>query len=311
MFLSLDIKITKQELADDIVEKIETIDDKQDVLPDKTNNAGKVLAVNQDEDGFEYIIPVVDSTPLASEVVIIDEGSYYDSDNVEGALQEIAVKKEDRLPNKSSNAGRILAVNQDEDGFEYIEMVITSTPTASEVSIVDIGDYYDSDNVEDALQEIAVKKQNTLPSLADNAGKVLTVNETEDGFIYVKPEEIPATPVLPEHVGIRNIVFMVGDDLLTGGQEHTELYIPLTGNIKKIYISVGMASTHNTNLQVALQRFVGTSWSNLSTITVSIEERLKITEVDLPIENNRLRINLVSGNFENVANLSVIAELHI
>lgn len=163
--------------------------------------------------------------------------------------------------------------------------------------------------VTESLNEVS-SKQDALPDKTGHANKVLAVNTTEDGFEYVECAD-SSTPLLPDHVSIKNIVFMIGDDLLTGGQEHTEIYVPLTGSIKNIYVSVGMSSDHTSNLQVSIQKFSGTAWSTMESITIPIEDRLKVVDTDLAIENDRLRINLISGDFANVSNLSVVASVHV
>ncbi|MFA5662410.1 hypothetical protein [Castellaniella sp.] len=93
-----------------------------ETLPDMENNAGKILSVNDEEDGAEWVDPPAGGG--------------------------------DSLPSLDENAGKFLAVNENEDGIEWRE------PPSGGAS---------------------------LPGMTGNKGKVLAVNDDEDGAEWVEP----------------------------------------------------------------------------------------------------------------------------
>jgi len=106
----------------------------------------------------------------------------------------------------------------------------------------------------------------------------------------------------------KEIVFQLGTELMQGVMGHTEMWIPYTGTITKIYCSVGEASDHTSNLIFTLQKYDDTQgWVSLDDFEMKVEERKKSFNTELNLDNNKIRIVLSSGDYSNVANMSIIA----
>jgi hypothetical protein len=110
----------------------------------------------------------------------------------------------------------------------------------------------------------------------------------------------------------KDIVFMIGDDILSGPQEHTEMIIPYTGTITKILASIGVETRNlNSNLIFNIQKFQNSQWVNTDLLEMGREERYREYELEIPIEQDRVRINLMTGNYANVKNMSIIARMNL
>jgi hypothetical protein len=139
----------------------------------------------------------------------------------------------------------------------------------------------------------------SLPDKTGNAGKFLAVTSDETAFEYKNVG------------GNKDIVFMVGDDLLPGVQEHTEIRVPYIGTIVKLAVTIGLNSTPDSNLIFAIQKYDGGEWVNIIMTDIGIIERFKESVQSVPISTDRLRINLITGDYANVANMSIILTMSI
>jgi hypothetical protein len=143
----------------------------------------------------------------------------------------------------------------------------------------------------------------SLPSKAGNAGKVLTVNSSENGYEYKDLS----------YVGSRKqIVFQVGSDILLGIQEQTEIKLPFNCTVQNCEVIIGVDTpTLSSNLIVRLERYVFLQgiwqWSTLYMVDMGVTEKYKEdSSVTCDLLGDRLRINLTDGNYNNVRNMSVI-----
>jgi hypothetical protein len=136
---------------------------------------------------------------------------------------------------------------------------------------------------------------------------------------HIKPFKIKAYRykgkkglIVTSGAGAKDIVFMIGDDVLSGPQEHTEMIIPYTGTITKILASIGIETVNlNSNLIFNLQKYQSNQWINTDQLEMGREERYKEYDLEIPIAMDRVRINLMTGNYENVKNMSIIARLSV
>ena len=115
---------------------------------------------------------------------------------------------------------------------------------------------------------------------------------------------------------VKQVVFQVGSDLIKGVQEHTEIKLPFDCKLKNCEVSIGIASTLPTNLVIEVQRYISISgvwqWSTLYLMNMGITDRYQEdSSVMGSILSERLRINLVSGNYDSVLNMSVILNVEL
>src|SRR4030042_3609629 len=136
--------------------------------------------------GYRYIGERLTSVGgSASWIDIIDDGEYFDSENVEGALQELGsgfgIVTTD-LSNHLSNitdahdASAISVLDSEEnyagDNVEAVLLEIASSlaaisPEASNITVIDTGEYYDGTNVEYILAELAIEVDANTSGVGD------------------------------------------------------------------------------------------------------------------------------------------------
>lgn len=112
-------------------------------------------------------------------------------------------------------------------------------------------------------------------------------------------------------VNKKDIVFMLGDDLILGVQKASELWIPYTGIIDDILVSIGESSSHDSNIIFEVQKFNTFSWSTLGTYELQVSDRKKTFTADYSIDNDKLRIVLISGDVVDLSNMCVIAKMTV
>lgn len=107
----------------------------------------------------------------------------------------------------------------------------------------------------------------------------------------------------------KDIVFQLGTELVEGVMEHTEMWIPYTGKITKVYCSIGEDSDNDSNLLFTIQRYDDSEgWVGMEDYEVKVDERKKSFDADITLDDDKIRIVLSSGDFENLSNMSVIAQ---
>lgn len=115
----------------------------------------------------------------------------------------------------------------------------------------------------------------------------------------------------------KDIVFMLGHSLQEGPQDQSEIWVPYKGTIQTVFATVGMESNHTSNLIFSIQKWDEEAndgdgeWSSEQTYELKVEDRKKEFATMIPVDHEKARINLVSGDFEQVHNMSVIARLEI
>ncbi|MET3505636.1 hypothetical protein [Halalkalibacter oceani] len=135
------------------------------------------------------------------------------------------------------------------------------------------------------------------------------INQIDLSDYYTK-EEID-NMLISTGTQYKDMVFMLGDELETGVQPYTEHLFFYAGTIEKIYVTTGLESANTSNLIFSLQKRVGTSWVNVDVMELQLDEFSKVFDVNEPINNQRLRINLISGDYANVTNMTLIAHIKI
>ena len=111
--------------------------------------------------------------------------------------------------------------------------------------------------------------------------------------------------------GTKDIVFMMGSELSSIPQPTTEITVPYKGIIEKVEVTVGIDSDPHSNLQFSIEKYNGTNWIYTDIYSVGVSERFKEFEVDIPIEFDRVRINLNAGDYERVSSMSIIARVRL
>ena len=107
----------------------------------------------------------------------------------------------------------------------------------------------------------------------------------------------------------KDIVFQLGTELYEGIMQHTEMWVPYTGTINTVYGSIGMNSSISSNLLFAIQRYSDTDgWVTMDEFELKVSERKKQYSTDITLDNDKVRIVLVSGDYQNVDNMSIIAK---
>lgn len=112
--------------------------------------------------------------------------------------------------------------------------------------------------------------------------------------------------------GDKDVVFMLGTSLEIGPQPKTEMYIPYEKSLESIIINKGNESSNTEDLIMDVEYYNESvdSWSTYKTLTLPSSVYTNLTPfTDELISNPTFRINLVSGDYSNVSNLSLIMGL--
>jgi hypothetical protein len=109
--------------------------------------------------------------------------------------------------------------------------------------------------------------------------------------------------------GSKDIVFMLGEDLQLGPQTNSEIYIPYTGTVTKVTSSIGEDSFNDSNLIFRLERLSNGTWYSIETLEMQVHEKIIEASTSFPIDNEKLRVVLVSGDYINVSTMNVIVHL--
>lgn len=110
----------------------------------------------------------------------------------------------------------------------------------------------------------------------------------------------------------KDIVFMLGEDLSIGVQPCTEMLIPYQGTINNLLVTIGTDSTRSSNLIFSLQKYsIISGWSDAGTFELQVSNINDQFNTNISIDNHKLRIELISGDYMNVSNMSVIAQMDL
>lgn len=120
----------------------------------------------------------------------------------------------------------------------------------------------------------------------------------------------------------KDIVFMLGDELEGGPQEHSEIVLPYKGTINKVNVSVGKNTSQflDSNFYFAIQEHIEVEleggekefqWIDSHQFLMGSDERYREYEVEIPIDRSRVRVNLLEGEYGKVSNMSLIAKLEL
>lgn len=145
-----------------------------------------------------------ESSGAAVDISVTDELDYFDSNNVEGVLEEIGgsiVSIEDQLNSLSFaaadialvDAGNYFETDNVEEALQYLAAALDGlSAAASAITIVDSGNYYTGGNVETALQEVGASLTALSGSISSAAQTVATTNDTTTNATYY-PVVVTAT----------------------------------------------------------------------------------------------------------------------
>lgn len=110
----------------------------------------------------------------------------------------------------------------------------------------------------------------------------------------------------------KDVVFMLGENLKQGPQTFTEIKVPYEGTINNLLISIGSESDNQSNLIINLEKLMNSDdWVILDSFDLQTGEEHKEFPTNFNINNDKLRITLVSGDFDNVTTMSIIAQLNV
>lgn len=109
--------------------------------------------------------------------------------------------------------------------------------------------------------------------------------------------------------GSKDIVFMLGDNLQLGPQTNSEIYIPYTGSVTKVTSSIGEDSFNDSNLIFRLERLSSGNWFSIETFEMQVHEKVIEVDTNFAIDNEKLRVVLVNGDYVNVSTMNVIVHL--
>ena len=117
----------------------------------------------------------------------------------------------------------------------------------------------------------------------------------------------------------KDVVFQLGEDLEVGPQPYTEIRVPYKGYITEMIANVGEGSDRDTNLIFHLQRMNedstpgNRSWDVVQTFNIRSNEfdtHIKLDAEDvIPLDNQKLRIVLDSGNYSQLTTMNVITKV--
>ena len=141
----------------------------------------------------------------ASAITVADAGEYFVSDNVEDVLQELADRVDGNIANILNNATAISVLDGMVDtniaDISNIYAILGSlSATAVDITIVDAGDYFTSDNVEGALQETGSSLADVIDNLSNHLADTvdshdassISVLDTADYYTGTEVESVLA-----------------------------------------------------------------------------------------------------------------------
>jgi len=150
-------------------------------------------------------------------------------------------------------------------------------------------------------------------------GMFVYVDETKR--LYQLKDGISNDHWEPADLGVadptKDIVFQLGAELTEGIMEHTEMWVPYTGYIQTVYGTIGMNSNIDSNLLFGIQKWVEEQaddfqdedgWVTVEDFEIKVDERKKEYNVEIPLDDDKIRIVLISGDYTNVDNMSIIAQ---
>lgn len=108
----------------------------------------------------------------------------------------------------------------------------------------------------------------------------------------------------------RNLVFALADELEIGGQPETEFIFPEKGTLKSVQVSTSLESKNESNLMIGIQKRQGTGWTTIKQIELEHGSHFKEELLTYTINRqDRLRINLISGDYGKVLGLNIVAQI--
>lgn len=125
---------------------------------------------------------------------------------------------------------------------------------------------------------------------------------------YSEWEKVGSDIEIPDET--KDVIFMLGGGLELGPQEKAEIHLPYVGTITDLIVVVGKDSRPTSNILFSLQRYTNGQWFNIYQGAIqATEEKTAFLETSIPVENDRVRINLTDGNLSRITNMSVIAKI--
>lgn len=253
---------------------------------------------------------------MAGTMTVTDDGNLYVAKSDSSQLKITDVIFVDDLPLEGLEDK--IYVNLANQTLNYFDNV-TSNWVGTDGNLVN---YYTKDEIDEKLSKSKIEFFNTTTELPINGESgILYVVEFDqnlnDPAIYVWNEvnqeyKLMSGKGSTGEVDVhKDIVFVLGDDLTEGGQPFTEIVFPYMGKIEKINVNIGLDSDNSSNLIFSLQKRVGTSWANIHVMELQTGEYAKVFELNENISNDRLRINLINGDFSRVSSMTIITQVKI
>lgn len=195
----------------------------------------------------------------------------------------------------------VLKIDSDQDALEILKNELPNYLTAgSNITITrnednSIMEISTTETLKDNLMDY-IKAGNNISINQDSSTNEITINSTATGT---------------GGIVTKDAVFSLGSELVLGSQEQSEMILPYEANINSLTVNIGMASSNESNLIFSLDRWDNQkdSWVQLETFELQVEKNNQSYDTDINVNHDRVRISLVSGDFENATNMTVIIKL--
>lgn len=207
--------------------------------------------------------------------------------------QNISVSEDDATGN--------LKIDNDQDVLEILKEELSNYVTSGEnISITEdsstgVLTIKTKETLKDNLFEY-LKAGNNITLDQDPSTSEITINSTVSGT---------------GGIITKDVVFSLGGELILGSQEQSEMVLPYIASVTSLTVNIGMSSTNESNLVFSLDRYNVDqgAWEQLEIFGLQVEKNNETYDLDSNIDNDRVRITLISGDFENVNNMTIVLKL--
>lgn len=115
-----------------------------------------------------------------------------------------------------------------------------------------------------------------------------------------------------EFVFTRDIVFTLDTPIVEGIHEETEFFVPYTGTIESVAMSVRPDTKLESNLIMYLQKFdrLVDNWVNIQQLEVHASDKWRIQDINkIPISKEFIRLVLEEGDYKGIRAITVITQI--